>query len=269
MSIIKLSGSNVVGLTTWFKRFASINNSLLFEIDPWERTFVGKTYSEDRSIVKFSSFHFRTLGLQDQKSEKKERVQVAVYNIGKLNKILGQFAGSDFDLEIYYDSMIGEDKVSKLVATKILVKNPSLKVGLDCSSPTIFQYISDEKFLDQIAKISDPDRIIFDLKKEDIDQINVLGDLDKEYKKVTFRAKSKKISARGKSFELDLGLTEKKDFEFPVLKSQFSKLDQENYRIELGESRSVFTSLDSEETITVLGVLNMDSHDSDKEMDLT
>ena len=57
------------------------------------------------------------------------------------------------------------------------------------------------------------------------------------------------------------------DFEFPILKSQFGKLDTENYSVNIGSNRSILSSTDSK-SISVIGILNENEYDSEKELDL-
>ena len=266
MSNIEFKCSNVVELATWFKRFSTIDQSLLFEIDTKESEFIGKTYSEDRSIVKLSRISFADLGFTMTSKPIDERVKIGLYDIGKINKILGQFAGSEFTFTVKYDKVENDEGKSDLSGLNILMKSDLLKVGLECSSLTIFRYISDSQFMDGIAHL-DEVKVSFDLKKEDKERIMVLCDLDKDFKKMSFRIQKKKVYARSKTFEFQLGLVDSEDFEFPILKSQFGKLDTENYSVNIGSNRSILSSTDSK-SISVIGILNENEYDSEKELDL-
>jgi hypothetical protein len=266
MSNIEFKCSNVVELATWFKRFSTIDQSLLFEIDTKESEFIGKTYSEDRSIVKLSRIPFADLGFTLTSKPIDERVKIGLYDISKINKILGQFAGDEFTFTVKYDAVEDDNGINELAGVNILMKSSLLKVGLECSSLTIFRYISDTQFLDSIANL-DEVKVKFDLKKEDKERISVLSDLDKDFKKMSFRIKDKKVFARSKTFEFQLGLVDVEDFEFPILKNQFVKLDTENYEVSVGSNRSVLTSTDAK-SISVIGILNENEYDSEKELDL-
>lgn len=266
MSQIKFKGKNVVELATWLKRFSTINNSLLFEIDTKTQELIGKTYSEDRSLVKMSRISFSDLGFTMETKPIEERVRIGLYNILKMNKILGQFAGSDLELTIKYSPNISDDQEESLAGLNILFTNSLLKVGLECSSLSIFDYLSDEKFTNSIAFL-ESENVSFDLKKEDKDQIMILSDLDKDFRKMNLRVIDGKVYARSKTFELQLGISKGEKFEFPILKSQFSKLDSENYHIRIGDNRAVLESTDSQ-TVSVIGILNENDYDSEKELDL-
>lgn len=266
MSKIEFKCTNVVELTTWFKRFSTIDQSLLFEIDTQTEEFVAKTYSEDHSIVKFSRISFADLGFTLASKPIDERVKIGLYDISKINKILGQFAGDEFQFIVKYDTVENEDGSKDQAAINILTKSSLLKVGLECSSLSIFRYISDDLFHTAISHI-DEALVTFDLKKEDKERISVLSDLDKDFKKMSFRVTDKKVMARSKTFEFQLGLVDAEDFEFPLLKDRFIKLDSEDYEVKLGSSRSVLTSTD-QKSISVIGILNENEYDSEKELDL-
>ena len=267
MSKIEFKCSNVVELATWFKRFSTIDQSLLFEVDTKDEEFVAKTYSEDRSIVKLSRISFADLGFTLKSKPIDERVRIGLYDIGKINKILGQFAGSEFSFVITYDGVVDEKGITTLSGLNILMKSDLLRVGLECSSLSIFQYIPDEQFENGIAALPEV-KVEFDLNKEDKERIMVLCDLDKDFKKMSFRIQDKKVYARSKTFEFQLGIVKSPDFEFPILKNQFLKLDNENYSVKIGDTRAVLASTDSRST-SVVGILNENDYDSEKELDLS
>lgn len=267
MTEIKLRGKGVTNLSTWFKRFSMIDNSLLFEIDTQSGEFIGKTYSDDRAIVKMSSISFEDLGFKLESPPIDKRVKIGLYNtLVKINKILSQYASEEFEFIVKYSNVISADNSQDLAGLSILLKSDTLKVGLECGSLNIFQYISDEKFLNGISHL---DRInfAFDLKKEEKDQILVLGELEKDFRKMSFKVKDHNIYAKSKSFELKIGLSDAENFEFPILKSQLSKIDTENYYVKIGDTRMVLESTDSR-TISVIGMLNENEYDGDKDMNL-
>jgi len=266
MSNIEFKCTNVVELSTWFKRFSTIEQSILFEIDTNESEFIGKTYSEDHSIVKLSRISFSDLGFTMTSKPIKERIKIGLYDISKINKILGQFSGSEFQFIVKYAEIENDDATIDWAGLNILMKSELLKVGLECSSLSIFRYITDDQFINGIAKL-DETKVSFDLKKEDKERVMVLCDLDKDFKKMSFRIENEKVYARSKTFEFQLGLVHSDNFEFPLLKNQFVKLDNENYSVKIGGNKTVLTSTDSK-SISVIGILNENEYDSEKELDL-
>ena len=261
---LEFTVNNISTFSNWLKRFSSIDKSLLLEVDLETKQFIAKTYNEERSVVKFSSIRFNDIGFDlKTKNLPAGRIHVGLYDTVKIVKTFSQFS-ENFSLIIKYDNIEGNDD-TKLIGKQLLLKNDTIKVGFECTSLNIFNYIKDKVFTDVICKV-DP-LLTFDLKTEDYIKISNLSDLDKEYKRIDFRATNSEISLRSKSFELKLGICNSEKVSLPILKDQFEKVDPENYSVQLAEGRMILSSTDSN-TITALGGLDVNEYDSDKEMEL-
>lgn len=252
---IEFSAENVKPLIAWFKRFASIDNSLLLEIDESTSMMLAKTYNEERSVVKFSKIKFEDAGLTTKTPSDPKRIKVGLFNIPRLIKIMDQFSDDAFGISISYDEVVGGD-TTDYAGLSITLKNKNLKVTVDCTSLSIFKYIPDDLFKTVIANLDDT-LVEFPLRKNDIDKTNSLCGLDTEHKYVKF-SKRNNVYVSGKSFEYllvnlgeDSGTSEG---EIQVFKEQFNNLDVESYKVEMGDDRLVFTSQDSE-TITVISMV--------------
>ena len=257
--------SNVQLFSNWLKRFSSIDKSLLLEVNLDTKQFQAKTYNEERSVVKFSKISFNDIGFElITKKIPEGRIKVGLYDIQKIIKTFVQFT-NDFQLIIKYAPLKNKEGVEELAGKQVLLKNDTLKVGFDCTSLNIFKYITDTVFETVICKINS--LLSFDLTQENFNKIISLSDLDKEYKRIEFKSVNNKVFLRSKSFELLLGVCGKSVASLPLLKDQFDKLDSENYQIALDDSRMVLTSIDSD-TTTVLGGLDMNEYDTDKDMEL-
>lgn len=265
---IEFKAKNVQAFTTWLKRFDSISGSgsntpLLLEIDNSTHEFLAKTYNEEKSVVKFSRIKFEEAGFElETKTVPSVRIKAGLYSIAPLIKTLLHFS-EEFSVIFKYEE-IKEDTNSSFAVTSVLIKSESLKVGFECSSLKIFNYLADETFKNIICRLDE--KVSFDLKKEDMIKIGSLVTLDKDHKNMEFVNKSSKVYVKSKSFELLIGVGNKEEVKLPFLKAQFDKIDVENYRVAIGEDRMILTSQDSA-TVTVISMLEENEYD-EKDADL-
>jgi len=246
---IEFTAKNVKAFTGWLRRFASIDNSLLLEIDEKTSTFIAKTYDDERSVVKMSSIKFDEAGLTTKPTKDTKRIKVGIFNIPRLIKIIDQFSDMEFNLIIDYQDLV-TDEVTQYAGEKIHLNNKNLKMNVDCTSLNIFKYIPDDLFKNSIATID----IIatFELTKVNLEKINSLCALDNEHKFLTFQLTDDKVYVSGKVFEYLLQeIKNKNKISLNVFKEQYSNVDIENYDVELGEDRIVFRSKDSD-TVCVI-----------------
>ena len=247
---VEFTAKNVKSFTAWLKRFSAIDNTLLLEIDQTKSSFIAKTYNEERSVVKMSTIKFDEAGLTTKPNKDTKRIKVGIFNISRLIKIMEQFNDDEFTLTIEYQDLVG-DGDTQYAGEKILLKNKSLKMNVDCTSLNIFKYITDELFTGTIANIVTIGE--FGLTKANLEKINGLNALDNEHKFMEFAFKYSEIVVSGKAYELQIGNLTKKtdDATLSIFKDQYTTLDIEGYDVKLGDDRLVFNSKDSE-TITVI-----------------
>ena len=67
---IDFTAKNVKPFSAWLKKFASIENSLLIEVDEKHKCFVAKSYNEEKSVVKYSQISFVDAGFSLKKESK-------------------------------------------------------------------------------------------------------------------------------------------------------------------------------------------------------
>jgi len=245
---VEFTGKDVKTFTSWLRRFASIDNSLLLEIDQVKSIFVAKTYNEERSVVKMSSIGFKQANLESKANKDTKRIKVGIFNISRLIKIMDQFNDSEFTLTVEYQEIVNEND-TQYAGEKLLLKNKSLKMNVDCTSLNIFKYIPDDLFNGTIAAI---DALgTFELPKVTIEKINSLCTLDSEHKFIEFKFKDNEIYVSGKTFELLVGEIGRTNTALSVFKEQYATLDIEGYDVKLGEDRLVFKSKDSDTTSVI------------------
>jgi len=254
---IEFSAKNVKAFSAWLKKFVSIDQSLLLEVDETESLFLAKTYNEERSVVKYSQIKFDEAGFAVKPSKDPKRVKVGIYNIARLMKIMDQFNDQEFSFTINYDELSGD--TTEWAGLTLLLKNKNLKMTVDCTSLNIFKYIPDAKFKDAIATVEDV-LAKFELTKANIEQTNQLCSLDNEYKFMEFRS-AENVYVAGKTFDLLVGETpganDGKEDSINIFKEQFESVDIEDYHVKMGEDRLVFTS-DSENTVVVISMVEKD-----------
>jgi hypothetical protein len=256
--VLEFKANNIHPFTSWIKRFSSVDNSLLLEIDETAQEFLAKTYNPEKSVVKFSRISFEDAGLKlTNKASLKARVKAGIYHIPRLMKSLEHFVSEEFYLGFKYDEIIGED--AGFVGTGILLKNSSLKMNLNCTPLHIFKYISDNLFTANIAQIT-PD-VSFELPTLKIEKINSLCGLDNEYKFLDFKTKGNKLNIRGKSFEFTLADSGKAETGISIYKAQFEKIDTENYNVDLSDEKIVYKSKDSQTIIVTSMVVKDEKYD--------
>jgi hypothetical protein len=245
---VEFTAKNVKAFTGWLKRFSTIDNSLLLEVDQLKSVFIAKTYNEERSVVKMSSIKFDEAGLAAVTSKDPKRVKVGIFNIPRLIKIMDQFNDVEFTLTIEYQELI-TDTETQYAGEKILLKNKNLKMNVDCTSLNIFKYIPDQLFVDNIATI---DTIgSFELNKETLEKVNSLNGLDNDHRFMQITFKEGEVIVSGKSYERVIEERKVENAELSIFKDQFGTLDTENYNVNLGEDRLVFISKDSETTTVI------------------
>jgi len=245
----EFNAKNVKAFTSWLKRFSLIDNSLLLEIDQAKSAFIAKSYNEERSVVKMSTIKFDEAGLMAKVNIDSKRIKVGIFNISRLIKIMDQFNDIEFTLTVEYQEITKENE-TLYAAEKLLLKNKFLKMNVDCTSLNIFKYISDDLFIETIATIDKLGE--FELLKATLEKINTLNSLDNEHRFMDFKMKDKKTLVSGKTFELLIEENkEKTEIELSIFKEQYAALDIENYNVQLGNDRLIFTSKDSE-TICVI-----------------
>jgi len=165
--IIHLDGSSEKFIN-YLKNFSKISSSLLLEIDPFNKQFIAKTFSEDKSAVRFSAITFDEcnmqvleLGTQDEDSF---RIKLGVLvQLPKMIKILERFENdiesdkNNFNIAINYDFIKNSNgETTDCVAENIQFTSNILNMKMDGFRPSEFKYLSDDVFNNKVFKIENP-----------------------------------------------------------------------------------------------------------------
>lgn len=151
---------NLVG---WLERFKGeiSKDSLIIEVDPKMKAFISKTYSDDKSLVRYSQISFTdaNLEIKEQSEDSNQRILIGIYMIlPKFIDAIKTFATADnFTLSVDYDiqTVAGADK---WCAMTINLKSKSLKMKIPGSSIGAVEMnpLSDEMFFNKVWVAPDP-----------------------------------------------------------------------------------------------------------------
>lgn len=171
MEIQFQSTGNTSGFATWLKGFKEMSNTLLIEIDTTGKQFVSKTFTQDKTVVKFGRASFDEAGLEvvflkgkDQKkmtaeeweqSGEQRRILFGIYDsLDRFIKVVDLFSGSEnFKFTLKFSDVDG-----KFITSKAEFKSLTLNMKVDGSdiSNSEFKEISDEQFMNGIAAMENP-----------------------------------------------------------------------------------------------------------------
>lgn len=289
---LNLSGS-AEPLINYLKSYLRIRDSLLLEIDTEKRAFVAKTFTDDRSAVRFASLMFDdasiTVVSDDGETERGgTRIKLGIlHHLKKLIQIVERF-GSDADekgesqFEIVFDYQpLLKDRNVEYVATEVSFVSPILKMKMDGFRTAEFAYLSDAEFLERIFSAQDP--VYVDVSAESIDTIIKTSEIVKtDVKKdaLVFFVDDNTLYVQNRmsdknkpsDFVYKVGTVDKDStypIRFPVNREKFIKMitkAEGNLRIILGHSgkvgvddnytvnRILFDSLNTSTKIVIAGM---------------
>ena len=164
---LNLHGS-VDPLVTYLKNFAKIRPSLLIEIDTNSKSFVAKTFSEDRASVRFSAISFAdcnttVISNDGEKEVGQNRIKVGILiQLTKLIRIVERFGADvddkglcNFDIDVEYNKLVNPDKTTDFVTTTLSFSSSALKMKMDGFRITELAYLPDDVFANNIFNLSD------------------------------------------------------------------------------------------------------------------
>ena len=108
---IEFIAKNAKEFTSWLKRFASIDNTLLLEIDEKNLMFKAKSYNEEHSCIKFSSINFDEAGFVINQNKDPKQIRVGLFNVSRLIKVIDLFS-SEFTFIVTYDEVTNKNETN-------------------------------------------------------------------------------------------------------------------------------------------------------------
>ena len=193
---LKLHGS-VDPFVNYLKSYLRIRESLLLEIDTDVRAFVAKTFTEDKSSVRFASIMFDEANIavvSDESEAEREgsRIKVGILiqlkkfiqMVERLGSVVDDKGNSNFEINIEYDRLLNnKDSSVDFIATSIWFVSDKLKMRMDGFRISEFSYLSDSVFKEKVFNVDNPsslemsaDTINSIIKTSDIVKVDVRKD---------------------------------------------------------------------------------------------
>ena len=153
----------------YLKSYLRIRESLLLEIDTNLRAFVAKTFTEDRSSIRFSSISFDDANVSivsDNGEEERNGSRIKVGILIQLKKFIqiverlgsdvNEKGESNFNIEIDYEPFENtNDKSVDFVTTSISFNSEILKMRMDGFRISELTYLSDDTFKNYVFNATD------------------------------------------------------------------------------------------------------------------
>lgn len=234
-------------------RFLEFDDNLLLELTPDE--FYAKTYTPDRSAIKYSALPFEEVLQLKENSSIPDLLKIGLINIKQYQQALKFFSNSEqVSMAIEYATIAGLDVEEEHVATRTTINNnKDLQFSFENGSLSIYGTITNDKFFNEIANIPEP-VLKFNLHLEDLLKIKKFVAIDKIDMNLNIEYKKGSVIFGNQTFKYRLpqnGNEGEKDTKASFPKEYLAMLDSESYSITVGDSRIVFQSNDSKTVIVV------------------
>ena len=275
----------------YLKSYLRIRESLLLEIDTNLRAFVAKTFTEDRSSIRFSSISFDDANVSivsDNGEEERNGSRIKVGILIQLKKFIqiverlgsdvNEKGESNFNIEIDYEPFQNtNDKSVDFVTTSISFNSEILKMRMDGFRISELTYLSDDTFKNVVFNATDAVSIEISsstinsiIKTSDIVKIDVRKDALVFYNedKILY-VKDRGVGSDNKyNFVYKIGELDTEPLypiNVPVTRDRFMKMldkSDENFKIIIGKNtidgsvdRVLFDAVNSTTKI-VIGSMN-------------
>ena len=153
----------------YLKSYLRIRESLLLEIDTNLRAFVAKTFTEDKSSIRFSSISFNDANMsivsdngEDERNGSRIKVGILIQLkkfiqiVERLGSDVNEKGESNFNIEIDYEPFQNtNDKSVDFVTTSISFNSEILKMRMDGFRISELTYLSDDTFKSVVFNATD------------------------------------------------------------------------------------------------------------------
>lgn len=275
----------------YLKSYLRIRESLLLEIDTNLRAFVAKTFTEDRSSIRFSSISFDDANVsivsdngEDERNGSRIKVGILIQLkkfiqiVERLGSDVNEKGESNFNIEIDYEPFQNtNDKSVDFVTTSISFNSEILKMRMDGFRISELTYLSDDTFKNYVFNATDAVSIEISsstinsiIKTSDIVKIDVRKDALVFYNedKILY-VKDRGVGSDNKyNFVYKIGELDTEPLypiNIPVTRDRFLKMldkSDENFKIIIGKNtidgsvdRVLFDAVNSTTKI-VIGSMN-------------
>jgi len=249
----------------YLKSYLRIRESLLLEIDTNLRAFVAKTFTEDKSSIRFSSISFDDANVsivsdngEDERNGSRIKVGILIQLkkfiqiVERLGSDVNEKGESNFNIEIDYEPFQNtNDKSVDFVTTSISFNSEILKMRMDGFRISELTYLSDDTFKSVVFNVTDAVSIEISsstinsiIKTSDIVKIDVRKDALVFYNedKILY-VKDRGVGSDKKSnFVYKIGELDTEPLypiNIPVTRDRFLKMldkSDENFKIIIGKN---------------------------------
>jgi len=249
----------------YLKSYLRIRESLLLEIDTNLRAFVAKTFTEDKSSIRFSSISFDDANMsivsdngEDERNGSRIKVGILIQLkkfiqiVERLGSDMNEKGESNFNIEIDYEPFQNKnDKSVDFVTTSISFNSEILKMRMDGFRVSELTYLSDDTFKNVVFNATDAVSIEISsstinsiIKTSDIVKIDVRKDALVFYNedKILY-VKDRGVGSEKKSnFVYKIGELDTEPLypiNIPVTRDRFLKMldkSDENFKIIIGKN---------------------------------
>ena len=249
----------------YLKSYLRIRESLLLEIDTNLRAFVAKTFTEDKSSIRFSSISFDDANVsivsdngEDDRNGSRIKVGILIQLkkfiqiVERLGSDVNEKGESNCNIEIDYEPFQNtNDKSVDFVTTSISFNSEILKMRMDGFRISELTYLSDDKFKSVVFNATDAVSIEISsstinsiIKTSDIVKIDVRKDALVFYNedKILY-VKDRGVGSDKKSnFVYKIGELDTEPLypiNIPVTRDRFLKMldkSDENFKIIIGKN---------------------------------
>jgi len=155
----------------YLKSYQRIRESLLLEIDTERKAFVAKTFTEDKSAIRFASLSFEDAKMivvedPDEANRNGARINVGIFiKLKQFINIISRVAddkdsegNSVFDVVINYDALVDQKNPNNVefVASDISFVSSILKMRMNGFRTADLKYLPDDVFLSDVFNVNDP-----------------------------------------------------------------------------------------------------------------
>ena len=175
----------------YLKSYLRIRESLLLEIDTNLRAFVAKTFTEDKSSIRFSSISFddANVSIKSDNGENERngsRIKVGILIqlkkfiqiVERLGSDVNEKGESNFNIEIDYEPFQNtNDKSVDFVTTSISFNSEILKMRMDGFRISELTYLSDDTFKSVVFNVTDA--VSIEISSSTINSISKTSDIGK------------------------------------------------------------------------------------------
>ena len=248
----------------YLKSYLRIRESLLLEIDTSLRAFVAKTFTEDKSSIRFSSISFDDANMsvvsddgEDERNGSRVKVGILIQLkkfiqiVERLGSDANEKGESNFNIEIDYEPFQNQDKTIDFVTTSIAFSSDILKMRMDGFRISELTYLSDDTFKNVVFNATDAVSIEISaatinsiIKTSDIVKIDVRKDALVFYNEdKTLYVKDRGVGSDKKSnFVYKIGVLDSEPLypiNIPLTRDRFLKMldkTDENFKIIIGKN---------------------------------